>query len=268
MNMNRYLVIMCCLSLGLGTTFSLESQTAGQAEIDFEEMENYLKTAEIMYVDKESLSGRTAPWTIGLDDGKTERRGIFKHMNRPRPQILADSYKYDVAAYELSKLLDLMIVPPVIERKIEGITGSLQLFLIDCIKELERKLRNIDPPDPERFQNALDEIKVFENLVRNEDCLNPDDVFIHKKDWRVCRVDYSTAFLPEVEFVPGCSIFRCSRKLYKNILELDAELIKSNLQPYLNDQEIEALIQRKDLIIETLQKLIKDKGEDSVLFDF
>ncbi len=245
---------------------SLKSQTNDQEEINFEEMENYLKTAEITYVDRESLSGRTAPWTIGLDDGTTERRGIFKHLNRPRPQMLPDSYKYDIAAYELSKLLDLMIVPPVIEREVEGITGSLQLFLLGCMKELERKRKNIDPPNPEGFQNALDEIKVFENLVRNESCLNPDDVFIHKEDWRVFRVDYSTAFTPAVEFVPGCSISRCSRKLYKNLLELDTELIKSKLQPYLNDQEIEALLQRKSLIIETLQKLIKEKGEESVLF--
>jgi len=257
---------MFFLSLSLNSLSSLKSQINDQEGLNFEELENYLKTAEIEFVDKESLSGRTAPWTIGLNNGTTERRGIFKHLNRPRPHMLPDSYKYDIAAYELSKLLGLKIVPPVVEREIEGITGSLQLFLVDCMKERVRISKKIEPPDPEKFQNALEEIKVFDNLVRNEDCLNPDDVFIHNKDWRVCRVDYSTAFLPDVELIPGCYISRCSRKLYNNLLNLDSELVKSKLMPYLNNQEIETLLRRKELIIGIIQQLIKEKGEDAVLY--
>lgn len=257
---------MIILSLSMSGFSVAKFSTSDQEEINFEEMEKYLRTAKVMYVDKEGLYGRTAPWTIGLDDGTTERRGVFKYINRHRPHMLPDSYKYDIAAYELNKLLGLTIVPPIIEREIEGTTGSLQLFLIDCIKELERKRKNIEPPDPEGFQNALDEIKVFENIVRNEDCLNPDDVFIHKDDWKVCRVDYSTAFPPVVEFVPDCSISRCPRTLYQNLLELDDQLITEKLQPYLNDQEIDALIKRKGLVVETIQQLIKEKGEESVLF--
>jgi len=210
---------MFFLSLSLNSLSSLKSQINDQEGLNFEELENYLKTAEIEFVDKESLSGRTAPWTIGLNNGTTERRGIFKH-----------------------------------------------LFLVDCMKERVRISKKIEPPDPEKFQNALEEIKVFDNLVRNEDCLNPDDVFIHNKDWRVCRVDYSTAFLPDVELIPGCYISRCSRKLYNNLLNLDSELVKSKLMPYLNNQEIETLLRRKELIIGIIQQLIKEKGEDAVLY--
>lgn len=264
---NKCFTIIFLLSLSMSSVSSLKSQINDQEGINFEEMENYLKTAETEFVDKESLPGRTAPWTIGLNDGTTERRGIFKHLNRPRPHMLPDSYKYDIAAYELSKLLGLKIVPPVVEREIEGITGSLQLFLVDCIKEIDRKRKKIEPPDPEKFQNDMEKIKVFDNLTRNEDCLNPDDVFIHNKDWRVCRVDFSTAFLPVVELIPGCSISRCPRKLYENLLNLDSELVKSKLLPYLNNQEIEALIKRKDLIVGIIQQLIKEKGEDAVLFN-
>lgn len=266
MKMNKYLFLIFFLSLSLSNLCLLKSQIADQEGINFKEMENYLKTAKIIFVDKEDLPGRTAPWKIKLSDGKTERKGIFKHLNRPRPHMLPDSYKYDIAAYELNKLLDIQIVPPVVEREIEGIEGSLQLFLVDCIKENERRRRKIEPPHPERFQNEMDEIKVFDNLARNEECLYADDLFIHVKNWKVCRVDYSIAFPPIVELISDCSITRCSRKLYKNLLELDNELVKTKLQSYLNDQELEALIKRKDLIIEIIQQLIKEKGEDAVLF--
>lgn len=266
MRNKRIVAILFLLSFIFGNECSFSSSATSQEYLNIEELENYLRTAEILFVNKQSLPGRTAPWTIKLHDGITERQGIFKHLNRPRPHMLPDSYKYDIAAYELSKLLNLDIVPPVVEREIEGITGSLQLFLVDCIKEDERRRKKIEPPDPERFQNEMDEIKVFDNLVRNEECLYPNDIFIHIKDWKVCRVDYSIAFPPVLELIPSCSLTRCSKKLYKNLLDLDNELVKTTLKAFLNDQEIEALIQRKDLIIEIIQKLIEEKGEDAVLY--
>jgi len=260
------ILILFILFLSCGQLNSHNSQASSLDILNFEEMENYLRTAKILHVDKQSLPGRTAPWTIRLKDGEKERRGIFKHLDRSRPHMLPDSYKYDIAAYELTKILDIQIVPPIVEREIEGIQGSLQLFLVDCMKETERQRRNLEPPDPERFQNEMDEIKVFDNLVRNEECLYADDIFIHVKDWKVCRVDYSIAFKPVVELIPDCALTRCSRKLYKNLQALDNDLVKTKLQSYINNQEVEALIKRKDLIIGIIQKLIEEKGEDAVLY--
>ncbi len=263
MKTKKSILILSILILSYGQS---NSQTSSQDILNFEEMEKYLRTAKILFVDKESLPGRTAPWTIRLKDGGKEKKGIFKHLDRSRPHMLPDSYKYDIAAYELSKLLDIQIIPPIVEREIEGIQGSLQLFLVDCIKETERKGKNLEPPDPERFQNEMNEIKVFDNLVRNEECLYADDIFIHVKDWKVCRVDYSIAFSPVTELIPSCSITRCSRKLYKNLQALDNDLVNTKLQPYINDQEIEAVIKRKDLIIGIIQRMIEEKGEDAVLY--
>jgi hypothetical protein len=42
--------------------------------------------------------------------------------------------------------------------------------------------------------------------------------------------------------------------------------VKSKLSPYLSAQEIGALLVRQSLIIEKLKLLIKEKGEDAVLF--
>lgn len=254
------------LCFGLSPWYKSSSQTTAQINLSQEELENYLKTANIVSVRKNEQAGRTAPWRIALDNGQVKLGGYFKHINRHRPSFLADSYQYEIAAYELSKLLDLDIIPPVVEREIEGLTGSLQLFIEDCIRESERKRRNIEPPDPEGFKNKLEVINVFENLVFEEECSDADDTLIHLKDWKIFRVDFSMAFSPTPALIPGCRISRCSRRLYQKLLQLKSGQVKDKLGTYLNDDEIEALLKRKEIIITKIKQLLKEKGEEAVLF--
>ena len=266
MKNKKTLAIVFFICLSFSNWFYCKSQTINQENLKRKEMENYLRTAKIISVEKDESKGRTAPWRIRLDDGKIKRQGHFKYVNRPRPSLLADSYKYDVAAYKLDKLLDLNIVPPLVEREIEGTKGSLQLFLKGIITENDRKMRKITPPDPEAFQNTLELINVFENLVYDEDCFDPEDTLINMENWKVWRVDFGMAFSPTPELMPSCKISRCSKKLYQNLIKLDNGAVKAALKPYLNDNEIEALLKRKNIIIEKIQQLIKKKGEKSVLF--
>jgi len=241
--------------------------STAQENLELNKMENYLKTARIVTVEKSTVGGRTAPWIISLDDGKTRLRAIFKHVNRRRPSILPDSYNYELAGYELGKLLDLDFVPPVVEREINGLNGSLQILVENTMTENYRERRNIEPPDQKTFENALEEIKVFENLVYDE-CLDRDDILIQKSDWKVWRVDFSEAFSPTLELIPGCEIKRCPKKLYNNLQKLDEKVIESRLKSYLNDEEIRTIVKRKNLIIEKIKKLIEEKGEEAVLFSF
>jgi hypothetical protein len=219
-------------------------------------MEHYLLTAKIVSVRKDAIGGKTGPWLIGLSDGKVTRRGFFKHIHRPRPTPLPDSYQYEIAAYELDKLLDLNVVPPVVEREIENQKGSLQLFLEDSITDRDRMLMNLEPPDPKSFQNSLDELRIFENLVFNK-CLNTDDTRINRKSWKVYRVDFSEAFAPIPDLIPGCEISYASEKFFRNLQTLDPETVRANLSPYLNGEEIKTLLERRDKVIEKIRELKK-----------
>jgi hypothetical protein len=230
-----------------------------------EKQEIFLRQARVVEVDKNQVGGRTAPWIVTLDDGEKRQRAIFKHVDSRRPQPIPDSYKYELAAYELAKLLGIGIVPPVVEREVSGRKGSLQVFLENCLKEKDRQRKKIEPPDSKTFADALEEVKVFENLVYDV-CLDADDIWIHKDSWKVCRVDFSEAFFPSAELLQGCILTRCSRKLYQGLVQLEDEVVAARLAPYLNEDEIKALVQRKKLIIEKIRKLIQEKGEAAVLF--
>jgi hypothetical protein len=245
----------------LGPLSKAHAQSADQAAA----LETFLRSARILSVDKGGLGGRTSPWIATLSDGTVERKAIFKYVDRRRPQLLPDSFRYELAAYELSKIIGLPIVPPVVERAVEGVPGSLQIFLEDCLRFRELKQQGRTPPDSDRFLSALAEIRIFENLVYNE-CGNLEDTLVHLEDWRICRVDFSEAFSPEPELIPGCAISRCSRTLYDALKALDAPRLRAALAPFLNEVEIDAMAARLVHVVAAVDRLVREAGEESVLF--
>ncbi|MGB3860684.1 MAG: hypothetical protein WBE11_10270 [Candidatus Aminicenantaceae bacterium] len=231
---------------------------------DMNKLEKYLKTAEIFEVEIDKYEGRTAPWGVVLNDGEIYRQAIFKYVNRPRPTHLPDSYHYEIAAYKVSKLMEYPVVPPVVEREIKETLGSLHLFLEGCFSLGQQQRRGIEPTDSQEFSDALSELAVFENLVFCE--RDSEDIYIQESDWKVWHVDFSEAFAPIAELNSEAAITRCSKEFFHNLQRLEASEIKKVLQPHLNDEEIDALLKRTDLVIDKIKQLIEEKGEDAVLF--
>lgn len=255
----------CLLAIACSGAEFLRSETAKPADLSPREIEVYLKTAPIVSIKKDATTGRTMPWKVTMDDGKTKLQGMFKRVHAPWPNPMVDSYKYELAAYELSKLLDLDIIPPTVEREIEGFKGSLQYFLPDCMSEADRERQRLQPPDLKAFLDRLDEIKVFEALVKDP-CLDKDDTLIRKETWKVYRVDFAEAFAPSQGLGADCPINRCSRHLFEHLQKIARQIIEARLKPYLSDKDINALNERKRKIVARLDGLIAREGEKAVLY--
>ncbi|MFB0565362.1 MAG: hypothetical protein ACETWK_06760 [Candidatus Aminicenantaceae bacterium] len=262
---NKIAIIIFCFCFLIGIWSTSSFLMTSQEDIRRNSIENYLRTAKIVSLTPDPKGGRMAGWIISLADGKMTRHGYFKYIDHSRPHPLPDSYKYEIAAYELNKLLELNIVPPVVEREIKNMKGSLQVFIENAIKEITMIRRKIEPPDLQSFRNAIQDIKIFESLVYDE-CHDTRDTLIQEKNWKVWRIDFSEAFSPSSELIPGCEITGCSKKIYQNLLNLDSDVVKEKLKPYLSDDEMKTLLKRKDIILEKIKQLIKEKGEESVLF--
>ena len=259
------LILAVGLLIILNTTFICGKEFHPVQEIaDMNKLEIFLKTAEIYEVEIDKYEGRTAPWGVVLNDGGINRQAIFKYINRPRPTLLPDSYHYEIAAYEVSKLLEYIVVPPVVEREVKETLGSLHLFLEGCFSLSHQQRRGTKPTDSQKFSDDLSEIAVFENLVFCE--RNSEDIYIQESNWKIWRVDFSEAFAPFTELNSETNITRCSKELFQNLQKLEASEIKKVLEPHLNDEEIDALLKRIDLIIDKIKLLIEEKGEDTVLF--
>jgi hypothetical protein len=172
-----------------------------------------------------------------------------------------------VAAYALSKLVGTPLIPPVVEREVEGRKGSLQIFMEACVSERDRRTSGKPVlPDPRAFADAIEELALFEGLAACGRDIN--DILIHKDTGRVCRIDFAEAFDPSPELSPAAAgAVRCSRRLFAGLRDLDPAAAEAALKPYLNAAEIKGLLARRAILLDKFQALIGAKGEAAVLFD-
>jgi hypothetical protein len=237
-----------------------------QATSEQAALEQFLAKARILSKPQPTEKGRNDPWVVLLGDGQATHRAIFKYIDRPGPQALAASYKHEIAAYALTKLLGVDVVPPVVARKIDGTPGSLQIMIEGCISESERQKQYLAPPDAQAFADAMAEIRVFEHLTYCER-IDLGDLLVHKDNWKLCRVDFSEAFAPKAQLLTEADVRRCSNRLYKSLRTVPDRTIEETLKPWLEAAEIDSLLKRKALILEKIEALVKEKGEAAILFD-
>ena len=116
--------------------------------------------------------------------------------------------------------------------------------------------------------------RAFDNLIGNEDRHQKN--YLITEDWRVILIDHSRTFrtgkkwtteLPYGEKNKEKLILKTMpRALLEKMKALDAEVIKGVVGDNLNDDEIQALLARRDLIVQHIDKIIKQDGEENVLY--
>ncbi|RPI97945.1 MAG: hypothetical protein EHM31_12665, partial [Candidatus Aminicenantes bacterium] len=227
------------------------------------EMEAFLRTAAVTGHEP-GPGGRTDAWRITLEARGVVLPALFKYIDRRRPDPLADSYRYDLAAYALNKYLGLSYAPPIIERTVENVPGALQAFISGARPLADFREKRAAPPDPEAFEKAMADLVVFQALVY-DDCRNEKDTLVGE-DGRIYRVDFSEAFAPNKGDGPGCEIKRCSRLLYRRLLGWEDRTVAAYLGRYLGPEEIRALNTRRTFMVRRLRMMIKSLGEANVLF--
>jgi hypothetical protein len=218
----------------------------------------------------------TEPWRLTL-----EKDGIirFGHWKNPEGRFKGyiDSWKYEIAAYRLDKLLELNMIPPTVEKRFQGNRGSCQLMVEYKMLYREKVEKDIPVPpikvDP--YMKAVFLQRAFDNLIANDD-RNMGDILL-AEDWRIFLIDHSRSFRSSGKYSKklvndeksqgGPKLMsRLPRVFYDKLKSLNGEMIKEAVGEYLTDKEIEYVLIRRDLIIGWLDKRIKELGEDNVLY--
>jgi len=228
------------------------------------DMETFLRTATVVRRGP-GPGGRTDAWRLTLESGDAGLDALFKYVDRRRPEPLADSYRYELAAYALSKYLDVSFVPPIVERTVEGVPGAVQVFVPNAMSEEERKSTQTPPADPEAYEKAMADLLVFQNLAY-DDCQDGKDTLISRDDGRIYRVDFSEAFVPDKSLPPHCLVQRCSRLLFRKLQAWDDKTVADYVGRFLDREETEALNARRRAIVRMIEMRIRTSGERSVLF--
>jgi len=240
-----------------------------------EEARRFLLEAKV--VKNERIGkGLTNPWRLTLAAADIIHDASFQDVDMRTQEAgfagggrelnFADSYHFNIAAYELAVLLEIDdMVPITVEREWEGKKGSLSWWVDDVIMdEEERVKRAILPPDSHSWNSQMHRIRVFSQLIYDTD-RNVQNILI-TKDWKLWIIDFSRAFRTVKKLPEEGDLLRCERGLFRRLRELDKDVVSRAVGDHLTRWEVEALMARRDLIVKRFQKLIEEMGEAKVLY--
>jgi hypothetical protein len=170
-----------------------------------------------------------------------------------------DSWEFNVAGYELAKLLELNMVPPYVERRVSGVSASLSWWVGDAMMERDRVRQNLNPPDIDRWNDEMFASRLFHELIGDSD-FNMTNMLI-APGWRVWLIDFSRAFRLAKSLQYAKEVRKVDRKLYANLRGLTREVVQSRVGKWLNKQQIEAMFARRDLLVAAIDAQVASKGE-------
>jgi hypothetical protein len=238
-------------------------------------LEEFLRTAEIIK-SKDIGEGVTKPIKLDMKKGDEEHSGCWKNPRGVQGGFL-EGWQYEIAAYEMDKLLGLNMIPPTVEREFECKRGSLQFWITSEMSDLQRMEQGIKIPQDKlgswNKQKYL--TRAFDCLIANEDRTQQN--IRYKKDWRTIIIDHSRSFRSSEKFKKQLVFGKngvLAQKLFRRlpcafvekVRALNFDKIKHAVGSYLTDEEIEAILARKKLLLDEIEDMIKEKGEANVLY--
>ena len=159
----RSMIIAVC---AVATAAMLGAQGSKSVPFQGSELEHFLKTADITHMENTDR-GVTRSKKVTLEQDSLTRFAIFKTIDvyrRGQTTLRSgateidfqDSWKTEVAAYELDKMIGLGMVPATVERRHGRDRGSIQWWVENTMAERDRIEEGIRPPDPASQSEWLD----------------------------------------------------------------------------------------------------------------
>jgi hypothetical protein len=220
------------------------------------EFEAFLKQAKVARVDNVPV-GVTKPRRAFVKDTGPAASFVFKALVPSRKSGYWESYKSEIAAYELDKVLGMGMVPPTVERKLNGESGSAQLWVEHCT--LLRDRDTSKAPDIAAWNKQVYRQRVWDNLTANID-RNQGNLLMDQA-WNLILIDHSRAFTAAMTM--PFPMNKIDREFYQKLKALDEATLKARLGKLLFDGP-RPVLKRRDKIIEHFDQLIAKYGEAAV----
>ena len=222
----------------------------------YKEFEEFLLTAEI------ERTTTVATGVLGIRRGYFKPGGLavsgaLRNIRPGRYDGFWESYRSEVAAYKLDRLLELDMVPPTVERRYNGEMVSLQLWTSDMRMLGEIQEKKLRAPDIDAYNFQLRRLRVFQNLVGNLDPNQGNILF--DPVWNVVLVDFSRAFTNtralkfEVTFI--------DRPFFDRMKSLTRDTLRREIGSFLEAGAVEAILARRDDVVKAFEKLAAEKGD-------
>lgn len=224
--------------------------------------EEFLETADVVRV-KESPVGVTKPVRCYLAPGGLVESMMFKSIKPGRHGGFWESYKSEIAAYELDKLLNLQMIPPTVERHVNHELGAAVMWVAPT--RSFKQMGGPPTPPPKHFEawnRQLSRAKMFDNLINNKD---PNlGNWLVDPAWDLILIDHTRAFVSGKNMIHEMN--RIDKGLWERMLALDEPTLKKALEPWLSGGQIKNLLKRRGVMKKEIDKMVADRGEAAVFF--
>ena len=236
--LQRLVVLLALVPVVLGQAQSPSDKPAAKTWVGRnQEIEEYLKTADCVSM-RWSTGNVSAQCT--LRPGGPIARMVWR---TPPPGIyrgFRESYKSEIAAYELDKLLKMDMVPPTVERQIDGSNGAAQQWV-------EHVVDATDPALPEgesraRWENERVRMTMFDNLIGNRDRNRRN--MLRDTAWNLILIDQTRAFGVGSDLVHKMS--GIDDAYWVRIDRLTRKQLDDALGMWLDHNQIDAIMARRE----------------------
>ncbi len=265
--MQRNTVVALGLAAGLSVWGQKDWSDAQKAE--------FLKTAEVKATHS-APDGITGTSRVTLSNGKVTHDASVQTIdltsqnrsgNSPPEPGFTDRYAYNLAAYELDRMLGLNMVPVTVIRDFDGKKGSYTWWVDDVLMtEKQRFLKKVTPEYPDSWNQQMHIVRVFDQLIYNMD-RNLGNLVIDK-NWKLWMIDHGRAFRMWKQIKEKNNLLKCDRVLLERLRKLDAAELHAKLDEDLTKGQVDAIKARAELIVKEFDAKIKKKGEGEILYDY
>lgn len=227
---------------------------------------DYIRNAKIEKIETIPV-GVTRPQRAILAPGGPVGSVVVKDLRPGRKGGYWESYQSEIAAYELDRLLDLNMVPPTVEKRVNGSLMSAQMFVDRCV--WLKELKGQQPPNVPAWNQQVHRQRVFDNLIANID-RNEGNLLVYrtpsaggqgKPEWHLVLIDHSRCFTSTKRLPFAMTMI--DRPLFERLKALDKPTLEARVGKLLVDG-VSSLLQRRDAIVHHFEQLAAAKGEAQV----
>lgn len=234
------------------------AQDSGPA-LDDAAIESFLLKARVLStrpIGKGVTGALRATLTDGTltHDAQIQTVDDFKDVYRTRTQEernFRDSWRFNVAAYRIDRLLGLHLVPVSVPRRWGTATAAFTWWVDDVLMDEEgRQKQDAQPPAPAQWNIQMRTIRFFDQLIDNVD-RNPGNILI-TKGWRLWAIDHTRAFRYSRTPRRPEHITPLDPAILERLRELDFPTLKREIGRFVSDDDIRNLLARRDAILKLL----------------
>jgi hypothetical protein len=221
------------------------------------DIEKFLVSAAVVSL-KELGVGVTRPQRATLEPGGPVDAMVWKPIKPGQYAGRWESYKSEIAAYELDKFLGLGMIPPTVEREVRGDVGAAVMWVAPAqsFKDLggvpgQKGVKAPPPAAVGRWNLQLTRAKMLDNLIGNPDP-NLGNWMVDPA-WNLILIDHTRAFTSSRNLYH--TMANVDLELWEKMNTLDEATLTGVVGTWLDRTAIRSMLARRDKMREVVAKL-------------